>query len=155
MFRVTGLLDFKGGHHQFNWGGRTRCSDATGSYCEARHVVGEASLFEQARIIARRNAAVASSAGWVEEADFWKLREVSLTFTAPTSLVERVRFARSLAVTVAGRNLKTWTDYTGWEPEANIPGSVAFADDPGRFYTVDLFTTPQPRTFVFRVDVGM
>jgi hypothetical protein len=23
------------------------------------------------------------------------------------------------SVTLAGRNLKTWTDYTGWDPETN------------------------------------
>jgi TonB-dependent starch-binding outer membrane protein SusC len=155
MFRVSGLLDFKGGHHLFNWGGRTRCSDATGAYCESRQVPGSASLEEQARIIARRNPAVASSAGYIEKADYWKLREVNLTFFVPNAWVSRTRFAHSLSVSLAGRNLKLWTDYTGWETESNIPGSVNTADDPGRFYTVDLFSVPLPRTFVFRVDVGM
>jgi TonB-linked SusC/RagA family outer membrane protein len=155
MFRLSGLLEFKGGHHQFNWGGRTRCSDALGAYCEERQVPGSASLEEQARIIARRNPAVASSAGWIEKADFWKLRELTLTFTAPAALLDRIGAARSLNVSLAARNLKTWTDYTGLDPESNIPTSVSTADDPGRFYTVDLFTMPLPRTFVLRVDVGM
>ena len=154
MFRISGLLDFKGGHHLFNWGGRTRCSDATGSFCEARHVPG-ASLEEQARIIARRNPAVASSMGFIEKADYWKLREVSLSWTVPEAWIGRVGFARSLGITVAGRNLKTWTDYTGWDPESNIPGSVDTTTDPGRFFVADLFTVPMPRVLVVRVNVGM
>ncbi|MGH7555244.1 MAG: hypothetical protein ACREMQ_19755, partial [Longimicrobiales bacterium] len=63
--------------------------------------------------------------------------------------------ARSLSISLAGRNLKTWSDYSGWETETNVPGSVAFADDPGRFFTGDYFTVPHPRTFVLRLDVGM
>ena len=155
MFRLSALVDHKGGHHLFNWGGRTRCSDATGAYCEARQVPGKATLEEQARIIARRNPAVASSAGFIEKADYWKLREVALSFTAPTSWINRLGAGRSLSLSIAGRDLKTWSDYTGWDPESNIPTSVGTADDPGRFFTSDLFTVPLPRTIVFRVDVGM
>lgn len=154
-FRVSGLLEHKGGHHLYNWGGRQRCAEASGSYCEARQVPGAATLEEQARIIARRNPAVASQAGWVEKADFWKLREVSLTFNAPQSLVERSRVARSLSISVAGRDLYTWTDYTGIDPESNIPTAVSANDDPGRFFTADLFTVPLPRTFIVRFDVGI
>ena len=109
---------------------------------------------EQARIIARRHPAVASSAGWVEKADYWKLREVALSFNAPQSLVSRLGVARSFTVSLAGRDLKTWTDYTGWDPESNIPTSVSVTDDPGRFYTTDYFTVPLPRTFVLRLEVG-
>jgi hypothetical protein len=155
MFRFSGLVDFKGGHHLFNWGGRQRCAEAAGSYCEARQVPGAASLAEQARIIARRNGAVASQGGWVEKADYWKLRELNLTFLVPASLIDRIGVARSLSISLAGRDLKTWTDYTGLDPESNIPTSVTTADDPGRFFTADLFTVPLPRTFVLRVDVGM
>ncbi len=154
-FRLSGLLEHKGGHHMYNWGGRQRCAEASGSYCEARQVPGAASLAEQARIIARRNPAVASQAGWVEKADYWKLREVSLTFDAPQSLVGRMRVARSLSISVAGRDLKTWSDYSGLDPDSNIPTSVSPNDDPGRFFTADLFTVPMPRTFIVRFDVGI
>ena len=152
--RLAGLLDFKGGHQLFNWSSQLRCSSATGAYCEARQVPG-ASLEDQARIIAVRNPAVASSAGYVEDADFWRLREVSITWTLPGEWVGRTRFARSLSLSAAARNLALWTDYTGLDPETNIPGSVSASADPGRFFTRDLFATPHPRSVVFRVDVGM
>jgi TonB-linked SusC/RagA family outer membrane protein len=154
LFQISGVLDYKGGHHMFNWGGRTRCSDATGAYCEARHVPG-ASLADQARIIARRNPAIASSAGFIEKADYWKVREVTLSVKAPTSWVNKIGVARSISLSLAGRDLKTWSDYTGLDPESNIPTSVGAAQDPGRFFTADLFTVPIPRTFVFRIDLGL
>jgi hypothetical protein len=74
---------------------------------------------------------------------------------APRSFVERSRVARSLTISVAGRDLKTWTDYTGLDVESNIPTSVSTADDPGRFFTNDFFAVPLPRTFIVRVDVGL
>jgi hypothetical protein len=152
--RLSGLLDFKGGHHLWSRSASFRCSEATGSYCEDRQMPENASLAEQARIIARRNPAVASS-GVRRKADFWKLREVSLTYTVPSKWVTRSGVARSASISLAGRNLKTWTDYTGLDPETNIPGSVSTQDDPGRFFTVDLFAVPLPRMFVFRIDLGM
>jgi hypothetical protein len=63
--------------------------------------------------------------------------------------------ARSLSISLAGRDLKTWTDYSGIDPESNIPTSVSVVDDPGRFFTSDLFTVPLPRTFIVRVDLGL
>ena len=51
---------------------------------------------------------------WVEDADFFKLRSVSLTYQIPPRLV---RMGRAASVTLAGRNLFRWTDYTGSDPE--------------------------------------
>jgi len=153
--RLSGLLDFKGGHSLWSRTASLRCGDATGAYCEDRQIPEDASLENQARIIARRNPAVASQAGFIEKADFWKLREVSLTYSVPSRWMTRTGVARSMSISLAGRNLKTWTNYTGLDPETNIPGSVTAQDDPGRFFTVDLFAVPLPRTFVLRFDLGM
>ena len=30
--------------------------------------------------------------------------------------------ASGVNVSLAGRNLRTWTDYTGWDPETNVGG---------------------------------
>lgn len=152
MFRLSSLLDFKGGHYLYNYGGRLRCAEAAGSYCEARQLPGAASLEEQARIMARQ--VLGTSSGYVEKADHWKLREVALMFTVPSSWTDRIGVARSLSVSLAGRELATWTDYTGYDPESNIPTSAGTDIDPGRFYTADMYAVPKPRTFVLRVDVG-
>lgn len=153
MFRLSGLLEHKGGHQQYNWGGRLRCADANGSYCETRQVPGTASLEEQARIIARRK--LGTSAGYIEDADFWKLREVALTISAPQDWLRQAGVGQDLSITLSGRNLATWTDYTGLDPEGNIPGSLTTDDDPGRYYQADLFTVPPTRQLILRVDVGL
>jgi hypothetical protein len=152
MFRLSGLLDFKGGHKLANYTERFRCSDAGGAYCEARQVPGAASLEEQAAIIARQE--LGTSAGYIEAADFWKLRELALTFTVPRSLVERIRYASDVSITIAGRNLKTWTNYRGADPEVNVPGAVGSDDDPGDFFVGDFYNMPSPRIWSLRVNVG-
>ena len=152
MFRLTGMVDHKGGHKIMNYTERSRCSDASGSFCEARQVPGAASLEEQAAIMARR--LFNTSAGYIQDADFWKLRELALTFTVPQSLVQRIRYASDLSLTVAGRNLKTWTDYRGPDPEVNVPGAVSATDDPGDYFVGDFFNMPSPRMWTVRVNVA-
>ena len=56
---------------------------------------------------------------YIEPGDFVKLREVSASYTLPASVAGVVR-ASGATLTLAGRNLKTWTDYTGWDPETNV-----------------------------------
>ena len=49
-----------------------------------------------------------------EDASFAKLREVSATFTFPEKWVRS-----RMSLTLAGRELHTWTKYSGVDPEAN------------------------------------
>ena len=84
---------------------------------------------------------------YLEDGSFVKLREISLAYTLPTSLTERLG-VRSLALEVAGRNLHTFTDYTGYDPETNMFGSSTVARG------TDFATYPNPRTFSFGVRAG-
>src|SRR5207248_1801254 len=54
---------------------------------------------------------------FVQNGSFWRLRELSATITAPERFAQRVG-ASALNLTVAGRNLHTWTKYKGLDPEA-------------------------------------
>ncbi|MGQ0537383.1 MAG: SusC/RagA family TonB-linked outer membrane protein, partial [Gemmatimonadaceae bacterium] len=58
---------------------------------------------------------------YIEDGAFTKLREVALTWTVPRTFAQRLA-AQGASLTVSGRNLKTWTDYSGWDPEANAGG---------------------------------
>lgn len=141
--KLSGLLDFKGGHSLFN---RTKSSRCTGSagVCAERFLPGT-SLEDQAAIIAFNQ--FGTQAGFIEEADFWKLREVSLSFMLPQAAWERVRLpGNGATLTFAGRNLKTWTDYGGFDPEVNFAGQANFT-------TADFFTLPAARLFVARLDL--
>lgn len=79
----------------------------------------------------------------VEDARFIKLREVSAGYN-----VGRVGGFGDWTVSVVGRNLKTWTDYTGFDPETGIQGRASEAGS-GLINAVNVFTFPQLRTVSF------
>ncbi|MEP6508824.1 MAG: hypothetical protein ABJC63_11410, partial [Gemmatimonadales bacterium] len=60
---------------------------------------------------------------YAEDGTYVKLREVSATFDLAPNLARSVK-AAGLAVTVSGRNLHTWTKYTGFDPEMNLFGQL-------------------------------
>jgi len=138
-FRVNGLLDYKGGQKLLNLTERFRCSFTT---CQAWNDPG-ASLAAQAAAIGVNF--YATDAGYIEDAAFWKLREVSLTVIAPPSVASRIN-ASALSLTLAGRNLHTWTKYQGFDPELISAGG-------NNFSTEDFLTMPPLRYFTVRLDV--
>ena len=139
--RVAGLLDYKGGFKQFNSTREFRCG--TFFNCQEVQDPTAGTLEEQAAAIA---AMMGSAAGYIEDASYWKLRELSVTLTAPTRWASRVG-ASGLSLTLAGRNLKTWTDYTGQDPELNLNAQL-------NFNQAEFFTQPPVRTFTARVNLN-
>ncbi|HET7462332.1 MAG TPA: SusC/RagA family TonB-linked outer membrane protein [Longimicrobium sp.] len=144
--RVSALLDYKGGQKLFDQTRQSRCTAAsTVAFCQERWVPG-ASLEDQAAIQAVLKGI--SSAGFIEDASFWKLREVALTLTAPNTLTRRFGFREDgLSLTLAGRNLHTWTNYRGFDPEVNANGTTNL--NANEFYSV-----PPARSLVARIDVN-
>lgn len=55
---------------------------------------------------------------YIENGTWTKLRELSVSYALPASFTGRFG-AQNAQLTLAGRNLRTWTDYTGWDPETN------------------------------------
>ena len=81
--------------------------------------------------------------GYVENGDFTKLREVTVSLLAPKSWAT-VAKANELRLTLAGRNLKTWTNYTGLDPEVNSTPTTLFSQS-------DFLTQPPLRVFSARL----
>jgi hypothetical protein len=56
---------------------------------------------------------------FVEPGGFVKIREMSVRYQLPQRLLSRLpgRRGMSASVSVVGRNLKTWTNYKGYDPE--------------------------------------
>jgi TonB-linked SusC/RagA family outer membrane protein len=114
--RLSAMADYKGGHLNYNNTERIRC--ASRNNCEGL-ISKTASFREQARTVLVREHASRSVEGFFEEADFIRLREVSLSFTAPEAFAARYLKGRSFVLTGAVRNLGTiWTKYTGTDPES-------------------------------------
>jgi TonB-dependent starch-binding outer membrane protein SusC len=76
----------------------------------------------------------------VEDGSFIRLQSLSLSYQLPTRLIKGAQSAR---IVVTGQNLKTWTDYTGFDPEVNSFGGDA------RARGVDLGAYPRARTWNF------
>jgi TonB-dependent SusC/RagA subfamily outer membrane receptor len=84
---------------------------------------------------------------YVEDGSFVKLREVSLSYTLDRPWVTR-HLSGGVELTLTGRNLHTWTDYSGYDPEVNLfgqnsSGTTTTAADRG----IDFATVPIPRTW--------
>lgn len=114
-FRLNALFDFKGGYKKLDGNARVRCH--LFGMCHANFFPEE---YDPVYI-----AQIQSGTGFiddlVQDASFTKLRELSLTYTLPSDLTSRLGMASS-SITIAGRNLLTWTDYEGLEPEASFIG---------------------------------
>jgi TonB-dependent SusC/RagA subfamily outer membrane receptor len=61
---------------------------------------------------------------WIEDGTFIKLREVSASYTLDAAPVRRY-FRDGIDLTLSGRNLAVWTDYSGYDPEINLFGTNA------------------------------
>jgi TonB-dependent SusC/RagA subfamily outer membrane receptor len=84
---------------------------------------------------------------YVEDGSFVKLREVSLSYLLDQPWVTR-HLSGGVELTFTGRNLHTWTDYSGYDPEVNLfgqnsSGTTTTAADRG----LDFATIPIPRTW--------
>lgn len=77
---------------------------------------------------------------YIEDGSFVKLREVAVQFNLGPALVRRLG-AEEATLRLAGRNLMTWTDYTGLDPETNTFSASTVSRG------VDFATTPLPRQF--------
>ncbi len=87
----------------------------------------------------------------IEDAGFVKLREISVTFTLDQAWVHRTLGFSSIDLRLAGRNLLTWTKYTGYDPETNLGGAIsAGAGAAG----VDYFNNPQTRSFAIAITLN-
>ncbi len=81
---------------------------------------------------------------WTDLADFFKIRSASITYRLPDGMVPG---ARSAQIGVAGKNLMTWTNYRGLDPEANDNG---FGDStPNEYYNM-----APPRIFILNLSVN-
>jgi len=77
---------------------------------------------------------------YIEDGSYVKLREIAVQLKLPDGMVRRLG-AEDATVRFAGRNLATWTDYTGLDPETNMFSASTVSRG------VDFATSPLPRQF--------
>jgi hypothetical protein len=82
---------------------------------------------------------------FLEQGDFTRLREVSATYTLPSTWVKGLgQSVQGVSVTFAMQNVNLWTNYSGADPEVNAQA--------GAFSRQDFLTLPNPKKTVFRVN---
>jgi TonB-dependent SusC/RagA subfamily outer membrane receptor len=116
--RVHALFDYRGDFIVRNGTAGGRCATYT---CRAVWDP-ETPLEQQARVVAFQHPDGGTNWGFYEKGDFVKLREAGVTFFAPSSWTGRFG-ADGVTLSLTGRNLATWSDYSGNDPEVNTWGS--------------------------------
>jgi hypothetical protein len=147
---LSTLFDRRAGFKQLNETEAFRCS--TGD--ARRNTNGQggcvatgdpnASLEEQARLIAYRF--LGTNAGYIEDGRFVKWREFAIGVGIPQRFVRSVRGIQGATLTLAGRNLMTWTNYTGLDPETNESGGDT------NFSQNEFYTQPPVRYLTARLE---
>jgi TonB-dependent starch-binding outer membrane protein SusC len=155
------LLDHKGGHmnhdHSMRWlmhGGRN-VGDGQGVAQDSNgNPVTSGTLAHRCRdnpndgaiqLTCSRSSGL-THGDFAFPADFWRLREVTLTYRMPDSWMAPVG-VESATISLAGRNLLRWTDYPGLDPEGMYRNDLS--DSALRAH--NFFDTPLPRQIVFGI----
>ena len=113
--RLTFLVDGKFGGLTDNTTERFRCSTRLNS---RERIDPSASLDRQARCIAfLKPGTQSTNIGYFEKTNYARLRELAVTWRVPSALTSKLKIAKSATMTLSGRNLKLWSDFTGVDPE--------------------------------------
>lgn len=86
---------------------------------------------------------------YIEDATFLKVRELSIGMQLPASVMDRMNWGVEDAhVSITGRNLFTWQEYSGLDPEVGNLGSAAVRGN------LDVAPYPPSRSIFFNVTLG-
>lgn len=95
------------------------------------------------------NGTEARSSRYLSDASYLRVKTVTLSFTFPKRLTEKMNMS-SLRLYTSAYNLFTFTNYTGWDPEVSTD---SFTDNV--YYGLDFYSAPQPKTVVFGVSIAL
>jgi TonB-dependent SusC/RagA subfamily outer membrane receptor len=146
---VASLFDYRGGFTLQDGGNNFQCG--TGPFACRETEDPTAPLQWQARNIAKVNGSVVdgtrytTTAGYLQNGQFWKFREFSVAYTLPPIVQRYLRTANGSTIVFAARNLHTWTSYSGLDPEEHDNAS---SDTQSNFQSA-----PPPRYLTLRLNL--
>jgi hypothetical protein len=89
-----------------------------------------------------------------EDGSFVRLREIGISYNAPARLAAKLG-AKDMALSLAGRNLFLWTNYSGTDPETNANGRRTDGGVDGNYLeAVDAFGWPLARRIALSIRLG-
>ena len=137
-FQLYGLIDYQGGFFLLNQRDRNRAQASNRNSKQFND--GSLSALDS---VYYNTAAI--TAPWIQPGDFVKLRDVSLSYTLPSSFVNALHVGGA-TLTVAGHNLGFLSKrYPGVDPEVNFIGQGTFLGGTNQFLRVDSYTVPMLR----------
>lgn len=83
----------------------------------------------------------------IEDGSFVRVRQVSLTYQLPSTLLNR-RHTNNLSLTIFANNLFLWTKYDGVDPETSLGG-------PANGQGLDFFNNPGTKSYGIRLNLGL
>ncbi len=140
--RVGGLFDFKTGYKKLDGNTRVRCTIFLRCIENFRPLEGD-----PIRVAEEQTGGIPDF--YINDASFIKLRELSVSYSLPDQWVRTIGASRAM-VSLAGRNLYTWTRYPGLEPEAMFLGGTRG----GNFSAWEQADLPQLAQWIVTVNVG-
>lgn len=154
-FELGGNFYYSGGNYIYNLQYRTLFSD--GNNGRSAQTSDELNYWKNPGDVgvSPKPKLSGGQTGWdsdrfLQKGDFIRLRNVTLSYTIPTSVIKTLKMSR-VRVYVQGQNLATWTSYKG-DPEVGYgSGENGAAGQRGGLYS--LFSYPQARTFSGGIDV--
>jgi TonB-linked SusC/RagA family outer membrane protein len=72
---------------------------------------------------AYQDPAITISDRFIEDATYYRLKNISLGYTLPKGLLSKARI-ENLRIYVSAQNAATWTNYTGYDPEVSLNGQT-------------------------------
>ncbi|HVT37447.1 MAG TPA: SusC/RagA family TonB-linked outer membrane protein [Gemmatimonadaceae bacterium] len=149
--RVTLSFDYKGGGNTIDGANNFQCN-TTPLACAENEIV-QKDLNLQARQIAKSNGTVLggttfkTSRGYFISDQFWKFREASVIYNLPVMLMRRIGAGTGSTLVFSVRNIHTWTNFTGIDPEANY-GVSSTSELQNEFQTAGI-----PTYYTFRLNL--
>jgi TonB-linked SusC/RagA family outer membrane protein len=138
---VSGMVDFKRG--QRTWSSSLWCPGILGCYEK---------LYPDkvdAVVAASSVLGYTDDARWEKDLSFAKLREISVNYLLPDRLAKRYLGSDRASISLAARNLHTWTKFEGLDPE-----NVALFGDLASFGTqFEQNELPQLMSFVAKLNI--
>ena len=139
--QLSGLLDFKTGYKKLDGNTRVRCTIFIRCLENFRPLTSDPVRVAEERL--------GIPDFYINDASFLRLREVAVSYTLPDAWGRAIGASRAF-VSVAGRNLHTWTGYPGFDPEAMFLGGTRG----GNFSAWEQATLPQLAQWVITVNLG-
>lgn len=166
-FRFTSLFEYRGQYYRYHSGGGTfdfsGASARSAAFDRDRFVIPNSSFEDPENpgtYLPNTNITVANGSAdfwanglimetastYISRADYWRLREASLTYEIPKVFLERTRVIKAASISLQGRNLFLWLPESNqWtDPDYNFTDSNAIGittlgqTPPTRYYGATL-----------------